>query len=467
MRRNTPVIWSACIILIVFHCRSISQIRLEPFADGFTRPVAISHGGDSRLFVVEQEGRIVVVDSSGHRNPEPFLDIVQKVTSIGNEQGLLGLAFHPDYAQNGYFFVNYTDVDGNTAVSRFSVSDSDAARADTGSEIRILQIEQPFQNHNGGDLKFGPDGYLYISSGDGGSGGDPGNRAQDSTVLLGKILRINVDGNDAYTIPEDNPFIGDESAMDEIWALGLRNPWRISFDRQTGDLWIADVGQQEIEEINFQPAESTGGENYGWRCYEGSNPYNTEGCLESDLYVFPVHEYAHNPGGFCSVTGGFVYRGEQYPSLEGHYFFADLCRSRIWSLQDSPGNWILSDYGHFQDNTFSTFGEDVNGELFVAALSSGTIYRITADAAFSKNDVEEPMVRVYPNPASDHIIVRFPESWVISVQVTLYAPDGKSIMYEDSDDNPLELDLATFSPGVYVLEIEHGNEMEYRRIIKN
>jgi len=455
-------------ILFVPSPSVVSQIRLEVFADGFSRPVALASAGDSRMFVVEQEGRIMVVDSSGNTHPEPFLDIAGQITAVGNEQGLLGLAFHPDYATNGFFYVNYTDVNGNTRVSRFSVSGTNPGQADQESEFPIISFEQPFMNHNGGDLKFGPDGYLYISTGDGGSGGDPGNRAQDLATLLGKILRIDVDGGSPYAVPADNPFAGIDSVMKEIWALGLRNPWRISFDRETGDLWIADVGQREVEEINFQPAASAGGENYGWRCYEGSNPYNTEDCLENGNYIFPVHEYTHDPGGFCSVTGGYVYRGLQYPSLRGHYFFADYCRNRIWSLQDHSGTWAVTDHGQFQDNTFSTFGEDRNGELYVAALSGGTLYRITAaETAFPAPDRTGPVLRVYPNPVTDRMWIEYRGILEPDTQISLYTPEGKLLISGDTGGNPRELNLEHLSPGIYILGIRLSDGMHFHRIVKH
>jgi len=262
------------------------QIGLEEFASGFTRPVDIAHADDSRLFVVEQAGYIYVVDELGTVSPAPFLDINTLVRSSGNEQGLLGLVFHPNYATNGFFYVNYTRNDGDTRISRFNVSRTDPNNAVPTSEMVLLTISQLFGNHNGGDLNFGPDGYLYIGLGDGGSGGDPQNNAQDSSTYLGKMLRIDVDGGSPYAIPSGNPFVSYSSTLDEIWAFGLRNPWRFSFDRLTGDLWIADVGQNVLEEINFQPANSGGGENYGWRCYEGNSLFNGSDCEPMADYDF-------------------------------------------------------------------------------------------------------------------------------------------------------------------------------------
>ncbi|HET8797114.1 MAG TPA: PQQ-dependent sugar dehydrogenase, partial [Thermoanaerobaculia bacterium] len=239
----------------------VPVIAFEPVVSGVTRPVAIAHAGDARLFITLQDGRIVIWDGT-RLLPEPFLDIRARVTS-GGERGLLSVAFHPRYRENGFFFVNYTDLGGDTVVARFKVSAADPNRADPASFRQILFVDQPFANHNGGQLQFGPDGFLYIGMGDGGSGGDPGNRAQNLNDLLGKMLRIDIDA-EPYAIPPSNPFAGQPGRRGEIWASGLRNPWRFSFDRVNGDLWIADVGQGQWEEIDFQPYTSIGGENYGW-----------------------------------------------------------------------------------------------------------------------------------------------------------------------------------------------------------
>jgi glucose/arabinose dehydrogenase len=347
--------------------------KMVPFSTGFSNPVCIANAGDSRLFVVEQSGKIQIVKSDGKINTQPFLDIHDKIT-FGGERGLLGIAFHPDYNSNGYFYVNYTTLDGNTNISRFKVNPSNPEIADPQSELKLLMVNQPFANHNGGDLCFGPDGYLYIGLGDGGSGGDPGNRAQNPMEYLGKMLRIDVNQGNPYAIPATNPFYNSTTTLKEIWALGLRNPWRFSFDRLTGDLWIADVGQNAIEEIDFQPAASTGGENYGWRCYEGNEIYNNSGCASSSSLTFPVYTYSHASG--CSVTGGYVYRASDSSAYYGHYFFTDYCSDRIWTLHKSGGNWIKEDFGTYSGNNFSTFGEDSKGRLYIAGLSTGTIYLV-------------------------------------------------------------------------------------------
>lgn len=368
-------------LLFPFSLMAQPQLELQFFASGFDEPVDIAHAGDDRLFVVEKDGRIRILRPDGSIDPIPYLDISGPVGSGGFEEGLLGLVFHPDYAGNGYFYVNYTSTDGDTRIARFERDPADPNRALPGSQKILLTVSQPFNNHNAGDLAFGPDGYLYIPLGDGGSGGDPGNRSQDPLTLLGKMLRIDVDGGDPYAIPPDNPFADDDFTLDEIWALGLRNPWRISFDRETGDLWIADVGQSEYEEVNFQEAGSEGGQNYGWRCYEGSEPYNLSGCGSIGNYTFPVAEYPH-VGSFCggSITGGFVYRGAADPFLQGLYIYADYCQNVFYTLgPDGMGGWEQNEALTFSGFEAVTFGEDVDGELYVARLGEGEIYRVRSE----------------------------------------------------------------------------------------
>ncbi len=368
-----------CAALTTTHAQIV--LSLEEVASGFTKPLEIVHAGDERLFVVEQPGRIRILWPDGTVAPQPFLDITDRVLDNANERGLLGLAFHPQYATNGWFFVNYTGSGGKTVVSRFSVS-ADPDLADPDSELVLLEITQPFANHNGGCIRFGPDGYLYIGTGDGGAGGDPLDSGQDPLSLLGKMLRIDVDGPGPYAIPPDNPFFGNDFTLDEIWALGLRNPWRFSFDRLTGDLWIGDVGQNEWEEIDFQPATSSGGENYGWRCYEGYAPYNTSGCGTQELYTFPVHVYENSNAVGRSVTGGYVYRGSAHPALYGAYIFGDYVSGRIWALwRDSTGTVSVEELLDFNNNELSSFGEDLDGELYACGHGSGRIFRLVDQCA--------------------------------------------------------------------------------------
>lgn len=346
-----------------------SGFTLESFASGFTRPLYVTHAGDGsgRLFVVEQGGMIWVLQD-GQQLDTPFLDVSDRVSpeALGSgysERGLLGLAFHPNYAENGVFFINYTDRNGTSVTSRFSVSADDPNVADAASEEQLLMVEQPFANHNGGHLAFGPDGYLYLALGDGGSGGDPQNNAQNLSTLLGTILRLDVNSDEGYAIPDDNPFVAQDDARPEIWAWGLRNPWRFSFDRETGDLYIADVGQNEWEEVNFQPASSPGGENYGWNPYEGSQIYS--GLQPASEPVMPFAEYSHSGTGGCSITGGYVYRGEAVPSLASTYLYGDWCTGTIWSATQGEGGAWSAQVALESGRSISSFGEDEAGELYV------------------------------------------------------------------------------------------------------
>ncbi len=358
------------------------DLELSNFATGFVNPVDIANAGDERLFIVEQAGLVWVLDADGNKFPEPFLDIDDRVGS-GGERGLLGIAFHPDYVNSGYFYVNYTNNSGDTRISRFSVTDTDPNLADPDSEVILMTIAQPFGNHNGGCIKFGPDGYLYTSLGDGGSGGDPQNNSQNRQTFLGKMLRIDVDNGSPYSIPDSNPFSTDDETLDEIWALGLRNAWRFSFDRVTGDLWMGDVGQNAWDEIDFQPASSPGGENYGWRCYEGNATFNTSGCNDASTMTFPIleHDISFNPN--CSVTGGFVYRGCEFPGLWGHYIFSDYCSDKFWSIApDGQGGWVSNQLSvSFGTNNVPTFGENSDGELFVSGHNNGIISKITSPSS--------------------------------------------------------------------------------------
>ena len=362
-------------------------VGFEPIATGFERPVHVADAGDGsgRLIVVEQPGRIRVV-RDGEVLAEPFLDIVELVNSEGNEQGLLSVAFHPDYEENGLFYVGYTarratgDSVGDNTVARYRVSADDPDRADSASGEILLAVPDPFRNHNGGLVMFGPDGYLYVGLGDGGSSGDPEENAEDPDALLGKILRLDVDGaadGEPYAIPPDNPFADGEGGAPEVWAYGLRNPWRFSFDRATGDLWIADVGQNAFEEVNVQPAASEGGENYGWDLMEGTHCFEDEDCAataEDQDLILPVAEYDHDFG--ISVTGGYVYRGDAVPTLRGVYLYADFGTGLVWGLgRDAAGDWVTSDPVETGLNP-SSFGEDEAGELYVTAFD-GTLYRVT------------------------------------------------------------------------------------------
>jgi uncharacterized repeat protein (TIGR01451 family) len=363
---------------------------VDEFASGLSDPVGITYAGpgDDRLFVNERAGRIKIVQANGTVLPTPFLDISGRVDSSHTEEGLLGLVFHPDYVNNDYFYVNYTNTSSGirrTRISRFEVN---ANVADPNSEEILLTVTQPAGNHNAGDMHFGPDGFLYIPLGDGGGGGDPDNYAQNPNTLLGKVVRINVDsgsgsqadcsgqGTGNYTVPLDNPYRdGSGGHCDEIWALGLRNPWRSSFDRLTGDFYLGDVGQNSYEEVNFQTAGSAGGENYGWRCYEGNHSFNLNGCGPSGDYVFPILEY-DNPAEGCSVVGGYVYRGSSYPFMVGHYLLTDYCSGNFWDLAMDESGWQITKHTNLQAFGYASFGEDADGELYLVNRSNGRIYKL-------------------------------------------------------------------------------------------
>ena len=356
------------------------HVAFAPAASGFTNPTQVTSArdGSGRLFVVEQLGRVKIV-RNGTVLPTPFLDISNRVSCCG-ERGLLSIAFPP--GQPTYdFYADYTDVNGDTTISRFFVS-SDPNVSNAASEQVLLKIAQPFANHNGGQLAFGPDGFLYVGMGDGGSAGDPLNNGQSLSSLLGKILRIDVVGRSTYAIPTSNPFYGSSTVRPEIWAYGLRNPWRFSFDRKTGDLWIGDVGQGAWEEVDFQPAGAPGGANYGWRVTEGAHCYSPpSGCSFAGITP-PVAEYGHVSGN-CSVTGGFVYRGGAFARLNGVYFFADYCSGRLWGIRNGASGWEgqeLMKPGY----AFTSFGEDDAGEVYAVDGTSGVLYRLVdADGPLS------------------------------------------------------------------------------------
>lgn len=350
-----------------------SQYQWVEIASGFIKPLGMaSHfDGNLLLYILEQDGVIRMIENGSLQN-EPFLDIKNKLTSRASEQGLLGIALDPNYATNGIFYLNYSDPGGDTVIARY-VANEDRKSADPDSEQIILTYKQPYSNHNGGNLVFGPDGLLYIGLGDGGSGGDPEMRAQNPDTLLGKMLRIVVQNQELYAIPSDNPYQGGGGRA-EIWAIGLRNPWRYSFDRLTGDLWIADVGQGIWEEINFTPANPKPGLNYGWNYREGTHTFKGEAPESTDL-IDPIYEYDHSMG--CSVTGGYVYRGEELPEWFGVYVFADFCTGKVWGLlPGDEGNWISSELFSTGVN-ISSFGEDVFGEIYMIS-HNGTLYQLSS-----------------------------------------------------------------------------------------
>jgi len=374
-------VWFLALASGLYAQSPFDDVDFVEVATGLDAPVQVTHAGDGsgRLFIVERSGRILIHDGD-QVLAEPLLAIGGRVRSGGgnSERGLLSVAFHPRYRENGFFFVNYTALDGATIVSRFE-STADRNRANPDSEAVFLRVEQPFGNHNGGQLHFGPDGFLYVGMGDGGSGGDPGNRAQNRQNLLGKMLRLDVDQGAPARPAPGNPFENTDETLDEIWALGLRNPWRFSFDRETGDLWIGDVGQGNVEEISFQPAESPGGENYGWRLMEGSDCFNPGSNCNDGTLTLPRYEYRQESGR-CSVTGGYVYRGA-LPQFYGLYFFGDFCTGEIWARGGTENPFFERSLGPLDTPwAISSFGEDESGELYVVDLGGG-VYRLTAPRA--------------------------------------------------------------------------------------
>ncbi|NNK87139.1 MAG: T9SS type A sorting domain-containing protein [Flavobacteriaceae bacterium] len=448
------------------------NIDLDLVSSGFNAPVSIRNAGDSRLFIVELDGRIQILNSNGIVNPVPFLDIDSQTVEPGgpgNEGGLLGLAFHPDYSTNGYFFVHYVDNSWNSVISRFEVNSTDPDLADISSETILLTIPQPEDNHNGGDLVFGSDGYLYIAMGDGGGNGDPSNNGQQLNSLLGKILRIDVDSGSPYAVPDGNPFKndGDANTLAEIWSYGLRNPWRMSFDSLTGELWIGDVGQGNIEEINLAP-DGIGGQNYGWRCYEGSNSFNSSGCGPIGDYTFPVNEYTHTGGAFfrCSITGGYRYRGTAEPGLNGIYVFADYCSNEIGMLEFDGFSWQMYFSSPFGNQGFTGFGEDINKELYVVGIVSGNVYRIV-ESPLSTEDFSMTALKIFPNPADDEFTITFGN--IDTYTIELYDITGRlTLDLKDVSNTSVNISTRHLSNGLYIAQLKdsRGNITRKKLVIR-
>jgi glucose/arabinose dehydrogenase len=449
------------VALTAFFClHAFSQeISLEPFATGFSSPLELQNAGDERLFLVEQNGVIKILNLNGDVNSTPFLDIQSRVSG-GGERGLLGLAFHPDYQNNGFFFVHYSNNSGDTQISRFSVSSGNSDIANPNSELMILTVDQPQSNHNGGTIAFGPlDGFLYIGLGDGGGGGDTNNNAQNKTLLIGKLLRLDIDnpsGGNNYGIPADNPFISDTSARDEIWATGLRNPFRFTMDAATNNIWIGDVGQNAKEEVN-RASLTEAGLNYGWRCYEGNSPFNTAGCPGMSELTFPVFDYNWNGGG--SVIGGYVYRGSSYSDLQDVYIFADI--DGMISTLDSSDNYI--NQGNFP-GTWVAFGEDINKELYVVNLG-GSVLKVQG-GVLGTNENELITALIYPNPANEIVTIKVPQEVIEHIQISDIK--GTILFSEIVNTSQKELSIANFASGMYFLNIttQNGNEIIKKLVVK-
>lgn len=363
-------------------------IEADALISGFNLLTDVKVANDGRFFAAQKTGEIRIGLGDGSILGLPFLDLSGLVGSAG-ELGLSSIALHPQFDSNGRFYVSYDTPDLKTRIVRYNVSQDDENKADPASAQLILTVNQPANNHNGAGMAFGPDGYLYIGLGDGGSSNDPENNAQNGQTLLGSILRLDVDGSAPYAIPADNPFVSNQSVKDEIWDMGLRNPWRFSFDRQNGDLYIGDVGQQSWEEIDYELA-GTGGLNYGWRCYEGYLPHITEGCGDPSLYEPPIFVLARNKPP-CAFVGGYVYRGNDSLPIDGHYLFADYCSGTIWSLVNQADQWQIAGKGSTPQGFVTTFSEGSDGTLYVADFSK--IYKISARSISTTQRALLPIIR--------------------------------------------------------------------------
>jgi glucose/arabinose dehydrogenase len=445
------------VLSTIYTISSFSQeIKLQFFAKGFIKPVDITStgiAGDTRLFITEKDGRIKILTAEGTILAKPFLDIDAKVNSQANERGLLGLAFHPKYKENGYFFVHYTNTSGHSTISRFKVDSNDENSASTNSEKIIMVVNQPFNNHNAGDLEFAKNGYLYIGMGDGGNGGDPGNRSQNPKELLGKMLRIDVDTEDApYKIPADNPYINRTDTLPEIWSLGLRNPWRISIDPVTNDLWIADVGQDRWEEVNVANADIPK-LNYGWRCYEGNAKFNFSTCKDATPFHRPVYVYANQFNIGCSVTGGFVYRGSKFADLEGKYIYCDFCTGIFWSItKNSDGTYTNEQIGDFEEQEYATFGTDIRGEMYVAGLGNGTIFKVESIISQTQESSLDPNVTLHPNPVADMITISSDQTDLSKTQWSITGIDSKITLIPSiisASTSQIQLDVKELPSGIY------------------
>ncbi len=475
----TKIFFFSLIAFLICSCsesKSTAFSVVEAFPNlVFSNPVDLQspRDGTNRLFVVEQQGRIIVFENNSNTTlKKVFLDITDRV-AWGGEMGLLGLAFHPQFETNGYFYVNYTASNPRrTIISRFKVSTTNPDSADKNSELILLTFEQPYANHNGGCIAFGPDGYLYIASGDGGSAGDPQNNAQKITNLLGKILRIDVNNPQPplnYGIPPDNPFIDsvNTSIRKEIYAWGLRNPWRFSFDLQTNNLWCADVGQYDWEEIDIIEK----GKNYGWRCYEGNHAFNLSGC--NSVYTFPIYEYSHIEG--ISITGGYVYRGNEFPELFGKYIYGDFGSKKIWALEydgsSIPKNSLIATC----PQAISSFGVDDQNNIYIVGYE-GRIYKFKKITRVDENksgqtfffDVKQNFPNPFNSKTKINYVLSSSDGNLFNVVLRLYNQIGEMVLqkretkYEDGDYE-IEIDGKDLQSGIYFADLSVNN---FRRILK-
>jgi glucose/arabinose dehydrogenase len=474
-----------CTILMAFHTLNAQDMEFVQFTKSeINLPVEVANAGDDRMFVVEQTGRIHVVQNDGTVSSTPFLDIKSRVPFEGSQHGLLGLAFHPNYATNGKFYVNYIAANRMTTISEFSVS-SNANIADPNSEVKLLEFEQPAKSfaddHKGGCIKFGPDGYLYIASGDGGKGTNGAN-AQNLTKYMGKILRIKVTGNGTMSFPSDNPFIDNPNALNGIWAYGSRNPWKLSFDRKNGDLYIGDVGADRWDEIHYQKAGSPGGVNYGWPCFEGIEVWedlpSAVGCPAMDATSLPILTfYQSAPAIKVSIVGGFVYRGTKTPFFDGHYIYAESYTGEVIYAHKEGDDWVKETFGN-KGLFLTAFGEDAEGELYGLAMkipgladAGNHLYKIKLIepeviipplANQSSDKISE--IKIYPNPATGYVTI---EGIALDNNVKVYDLSGNLIDSKQSLSTEGNLLISGLDAGVYLLKFtdRHSNNRQVRKII--
>jgi glucose/arabinose dehydrogenase len=461
---------SACIFILLVAINLSNFASAQPtlgfnlIAQGLTSPVDIKNAGDSsnRLFIVEQSGTIRIY-KNGSLLTKPFLDVSSLVRYREGEQGLLSLAFHPNYKNNGYFFIYYTATNENVTLARYRVSATNPDVANPSSGVILFSYPKPggFGNHNGGNISFGRDGDLYISIGDGGSEGDPFNNAQNGQSYFGKMLRIAVNTHKSppyYTIPPNNPFVNNPNVLDEIWHLGLRNPWRWSFDRGTGDMWIGDVGQDSLEEIDYRRSTNSGGNNFGWRCYEANKIYDPDSCQAKKNYTFPIFQYHHDisTGGEC-VIGGYVYRGTSFPSLQGYYVCADYISANAWKIKSNgTGGWNV----FLQQNVPSSivsFGEDESGELYTSTRT-GNVYHVVAVTNFV-----ESTDKIQSITNASFVFPTLIDNKTVNVQLDngsyrlLRVVDmhGRIIMQKDitGRSGKISLHLENVNPGMYIVQL--------------
>lgn len=457
------------LVLLITAIGSIghAQVSSTLIAEGFTQPVDIANDGFSNnIYIVEKRGIIKYFDKANPTDIKTLINLTSVVSNNASEKGLLGLAFHPSYSTNGYFFVNYTTASNTTVIARYQANNG---VGNINTAKTIYTVTQPFSNHNAGDLVFGKDGLLYIPMGDGGSAGDPGNRAQNPLNSLGKMLRIDINTESApYLIPPTNPYRNNSAFLPEILSLGLRNPWRVAVDRLTGDIFIGDVGQNSTEEISLVSRDTKGGENFGWRCLEGNKNYNTSGCQPASTYVAPIFEYPQNSANGCSITGGFVYRGTKSPSLEGKYIYGDYCVGQIWALSKSTTNsWTSAPILKTGRSELSTFGEDREGEIYYANLNQGTIFLISSTSTSTEDMISSQDWNISPNPVSSVLNINLISQSRGNIELSIMDLTGKVLIKKNyTTTKTLSIDISSLTKGIYIVAFKQGTSIATKRFVK-